>query len=117
MKQVVFLVQSAPHGTAAIPESQRCCLGLATLPFEIRYVLEADAVWALLPEQHPEAVGGYDAGELITQRAELDVALYVDQDALNSHGMAEADLRPEFTTVTREQIAEFIASADAVLTY
>ena len=117
MKQVVFLVQSAPHGTAAIPESQRSCLGLATMPFEIRYVLEADAVWALLPGQSPEAIGSSDARELVTQLADLDVALYVEKEALAVRGMAAADLGPEFTTVTREHIAEFIASADAVLTY
>ncbi len=117
MKQVVFLVQSAPHGTAAIPESQRSCLGLATMPFEISYVLEADAVWALLPGQRPEAIGSIDTLELVSQLADLDVALYVDRDALATRGIPEADLGPEFTTVTREQIAEFIASADAVLTY
>jgi tRNA 2-thiouridine synthesizing protein C len=117
MKQVVFLVRSAPHGTAAIPESHRSCLGLATLPFEMSYVLEADAVWALLPGQRPEAIGSTDTLELITQLADLDVGLYVDEEALAARGMAAADLGPEFTTVTREQIADFIASADAVLTY
>ena len=117
MKQVVFLVQSAPHGTAAIPESHRCCLGLATMPFEMRYVLEGDAVWALQPGQQSEVIGGTDARELITQLADLDVGLYVDEEALAARGMAAADLGPEFTTVTREQIADFIASADAVLTY
>ena len=117
MKQVVFLVQSAPHGTAAIPESQRSCLGLATMPFEMRYVLEGDAVWALLPGQRPEAIGGHDALELVTQLADLDVALCVEKEALVTRGISEADLGPEFTTVTRAEIAEFIASADAVLTY
>ena len=117
MKQVVFLVQSAPHGTAAIPESQRCCLGLATLPFEMRYVLEGDAVWALQPGQRSEVIGGTDARELVAQLADLDVGLYVEKEALATRGMVEGDLGPEFTTVTREQIAEFIASADAVLTY
>lgn len=117
MKQIVFLVQSAPHGTAAIPESHRCCLGLATLPFEMRYVLEDDAVWALQPGQRPEAIGGTDARELIAQLADLDVTVCVEEQALAARAMTEADLAPEFVVVTREQIAEFIAGADAVITY
>ena len=117
MKRILFLVQTAPYGSAAIPESARACLGLATMPLEISYALTGDAVWALLPAQEPAAIGATSARQVITDLADMDVSLLVDEGSLHERGMQAGDLGEEFSTVTREQIADRVANADAVLTY
>jgi len=117
MKKVLFLVRSAPYGSAAIPESVRACLGFGTMPLEVSYVLADDATWALLPDQQPEPIAGNDALALIRNLADLGVSLYVDEAALAARGLSVAGHGPEFTPLSPERIADLVAGADAVLTY
>ena len=117
MKRILILVQTAPYGSAAIPESARACLGLATMPLQISYVLAGDAVWALLPRQDPDPIGATNALQVIRDLAEMDVALLVEDRSLAERGLSPGDAGEEFTTITREQIADLVANADAVLTY
>ncbi len=116
MKTVLFMVRTAPHGSAAIPESHRACLGFATMPFEVRYLLTDDAVWALQPGQQAEAIGGHDARALIGGLADLGVTLFADADALDARGIARDALEP-IGVLGTDEIADLIAEADAVLTY
>ncbi len=117
MKRVVFLVRTPPYGSAAIPESTRTCLGLATMSLDLSYVLMDDATWAILPHQQPELIEGNDVLALITGLAELDVKLQVCSEGLAERGLSATDLRPEFSAISREAITELIAQADVVLTY
>jgi sulfur relay protein TusC/DsrF len=117
MKRVVFLVRTPPYGSAAISESTRTCLGLSAMSFDLSYVLMDDATWAILPQQRPELIEGNDVLALITGLAELDVKLRVCSEGLAERGLSATDLRPEFSPVSREGIADLIAQADVVLTY
>ena len=87
MKTVLFMVRTAPHGSAAIPESHRACLGFATMPFEVNYLLTDDAVWALQPGQDAEAIGGHDARALVSELGDLGVNLFAEADALQARGI------------------------------
>ena len=117
MKNVLFIVRTAPHGSAAVPESIRTCLGFGTMPFDIGYVLLDDATWAVLPNQRPESIGGNDALELISNLTDLGVRLYVESDALAERGLSVAGIEPEFVPLSQVQISDLIASADVVRTY
>jgi len=117
MKKVLFLVRTAPYGSAAIPESVRACLGFGTMPMEVRYVLMDDAVWALNPGQQPEAIGAPPVLRVLNSLADLDVELLADQGALAERGLSAEGVEPRFEAISREGIAELIASADVVMTY
>ena len=117
MKRILVLVQTAPYGSAAIPESARACLGLATMPLQISYVLAGDAVWALLPTQDPDPIGAANALQVIRDLGEMDVALLVEDRSLAERGLSLDDAGEGFNAVTREQIGDLVANADAVLTY
>jgi len=117
MKHALFIVRTAPYGSAAIPESVRSCLGFATMPFEISYLLSDDAVWALAPGQNPEALGAANAGELVEQLADLDVNLYAQAEALRERGLSLAGLDSSAQELSTEGIADLIATADVVMTY
>lgn len=117
MKKVLFLVRSAPYGSAAIPESVRACLGFGTMPLEVSYVLTDDATWVLLPDHQPEPIGGNDALALIGNLSDLGVRLYVDEAALAARGLTAGADAPEFVALPPDGIADLVAGADAVLTY
>lgn len=117
MKHVLFLVRTAPYGSAAIPESIRSCLGFATMPFRISYLLMDDAVWALAPGQQPESIGGAHVLKLVEQLADLDVSLLVEGQALSDRGLSVDASGAEYGCLSSEEIADLIASADVVMTY
>jgi tRNA 2-thiouridine synthesizing protein C len=117
MKHIVFLIRTAPYGSAAIAESARTCLGLAAMGFEISYVLTDDAAWTLLPNHAPEAIGGNNVRELVANLADLGVKLYVEDTALAERSVPAVDAGLEVWAVSAAEIADLIARADAVLTY
>jgi tRNA 2-thiouridine synthesizing protein C len=117
MKKIVYLVRTAPYGSSGIPESVRGCLGFATLPFDLHYILMDDAAWALLPAQQPEAIGGTDTWKLFEGLADLDVSLYVEAEALAERGLAVSGDGPPFKTLSDAEISALIGEADAVLTF
>ena len=117
MKSVLFLVRSAPYGSAAIPESVRACLGFGTMPMDVNYVLMDDAAWALTPNQRPEAIDASPVQQVLAALADLDVNLFVDSQALEERGLCLEGLPAHFTPASHERIADLIAGADAVLTY
>jgi len=117
MKRILFLVRSAPYGSATIAESVRGCLGFTTMPFELHYVLMDDAAWVLIPNQQPSAIGAAPVLGLLSNLAEADVRLYVDAVALQQRGLSVDGVEPAFVPLDTDGLAELIASADAVLTY
>lgn len=117
MKHVVFLVRSAPYGTAAIAESVRACLGFGAMPMAVSYVLMDDGVWALAPHQNAQAIGAKPVLEILSGLADLDVGLYAEQESLAERGLTVDGLEPAFTPISGSAIADLIARADAVLTY
>lgn len=117
MKRVLFLVRTAPYGSAAIPESVRSCMGFGTMPFHISYVLMDDAAWAVVPGQQPQAIHGNDALQLVQSLADLDIDLLVEEHALNERGLSVDGLDPAIRPVSQQEIAELIAQADMVMTY
>lgn len=117
MKQILFIVRTAPHGSAAIGESVRACLGFATMPVEVAYLLMGDGVWALQPGQRPAAIGGEDPLAHIGGLADLDVRLFVESEALSARGLSVEGLEFEIAPLGAEGIADLIAAADAVITY
>jgi len=117
LKHVLFIVRTAPYGSAAVPESVRSCLGFGTMPMLVSYLLMDDGVWAVAPSQEPSAIGGANALELIQGLSDLDVTLYAEIEALQARGLAVDGLEPGFAPVSRDEISELIAQSDIVMTY
>jgi tRNA 2-thiouridine synthesizing protein C len=117
VKSILFAVRTAPYGSAGIPESVRGCLGFATMPLDLHYLLLDDATWALAPGQNPAAIGNAPVPDLLEGLADADVKLYADAQSLADRGLAVEGLPFPVEALTREQIRELIARSDAVLTY
>jgi tRNA 2-thiouridine synthesizing protein C len=117
VKTILFVVRTAPYGSAGIPESVRNCLGFATMPLDLNYLLLDDATWALAPGQKPAAIGNAAIPDLLEGLADADVKLYADAESLADRALSVEGLAFEVQALTREQIRDLIAGSDAVLTY
>lgn len=117
VKKVLFIVRSAPYGTAAIPESVRACLGFATMTAEINYLLMDDGVWALMPDQQAGLIGAENTLEMIRQLDELGVALHVQRTALQERNLSLEEIGIPITALSPDGISKLIATVDAVITY
>ena len=117
MKNVLFLVRSAPYGSAGIPESVRSCLGFGAMPMDVHYVLMDDAVWALAPNQKPEAIDSTDIRRVLGGLEDLDVAVYAEEGALGERGLSLDGVRLKIEPISADGIADLTAGADVVLTY
>jgi tRNA 2-thiouridine synthesizing protein C len=117
MKSVLFLVRSAPYGSAGIPESVRSCLGFGAMPMNVSYVLLDDAVWALMPDQNPAAIHSTDVRKVLGGLEDLDVALYAGEASLADRGLTLEGATPTLAPITAAGIADLIATSDVVLTY
>lgn len=117
MKKVLFLVRTAPYGSAAIPESVRACLGFGTMPMEVSYVLMDDATWALAPGQRPESIGASSVQTTLAALGGVDVEVLVEAEALAERGLTAEGAGPGVRAVSGAQIADLVAAADVVMTY
>ena len=117
VKKVLFMVRSAPYGTAAIPESVRACLGFATMTGEVSYLLMNDAVWALMPDQQAGLINAENALEMLRQLNELGVALHVETTALQQRDLPLEEVDIPVAPLSQDEISDLIATVDAVITY
>lgn len=117
MKKILFLIRTAPYGSAGIAEGVRSALGFATLPYEINVILMDEAVWALLPNQRPDAIGSATTWSLFETLADIDVILNADSEAIAERGITISSDGPKFNILNSDEISALIGQADAVLTY
>ena len=117
MKKILFLMRTAPYGSAGIAEGARSALGFATLPYEINIILMDEAVWALLPSQQPEGIGSTNTWSLFETLADIDVILNADSEAITERGITIPSDGPKFNVLNSDEISALIGQADAVLTY
>jgi len=117
MKKILFIMRTAPYGSAGIAEGVRSALGFATLPFELNIILMDEAVWAFLPNQQPEGIGGNPTWSLFETLTDIDVTLNADSEAINERGLAVQSDMPKFNILNSDEISALIGQADAVLTY
>jgi len=117
MKSVLFLVRTAPYGSAAIPEGVRACMGFATMPLDLSFLLTDDATWALAPNQRPESIGAPSVLGLIEGLLDADVKVLADREALQARGLKIDDLPDGVSAVNPEELAGLVRSSHAILTY
>jgi len=117
MKSVLFLVRTAPYGSAAIPEGVRACMGFATMPLDLSFLLTDDATWALAPNQKPESIGAASVLSLIEGLVDADVKVLADREAMEARGLRPDNLPDGVSPVTRGELAGLVRSSHAILTY
>ncbi len=117
MKTVLFLVRSAPYGSAAIPEGARACLGFATMPLDLTFLLTEDAAWACAPDQVPESIQAPAVPALLETLLDADVKVAVDAEALSARGLDPQGLPEGVVAVSAAAIGDLVHHSDAILTY
>jgi tRNA 2-thiouridine synthesizing protein C len=105
-KSLLVIVRHTPYGSSLSRSSIEVALTSATFDQTVAVLFMGHGVLHLLCEQNSEALGIRNIAKLISSFPLYDLNnIYVDQGALEQHGLQKADLLldPEFLNETAMQ--------------
>ncbi|ASP39782.1 hypothetical protein CHH28_14355 [Bacterioplanes sanyensis] len=112
---ILVMVRSAPTPD---PEALELILALAAFELPPKVIFEGAGMGWLLKDAQALHLGGKSPAKLVKSLPlfDCDQVYYLDQDAIQ--GVIDAtQLTPSATPATREQIRQWIASADHCLSF
>jgi tRNA 2-thiouridine synthesizing protein C len=105
-KSLLVIVRHTPYGSSLARSSIEVALTSATFNQTVAVLFMGHGVLQLLPEQKSDALGVRNIAKLITSFPLYDLNnIFVDQDALEQHGLEKKDLigDPEILSETALQ--------------
>jgi tRNA 2-thiouridine synthesizing protein C len=105
-KSLLVIVRHTPYGNSLGRSSLEVALTSATFDQTVGVLFMGHGVLQLLPEQNSDALGVRNIAKLIASFPMYDLNnIYVDQYALEQHGLQKTDLllEPEFLNETAMQ--------------
>jgi tRNA 2-thiouridine synthesizing protein C len=105
-KSLLVIVRHTPYGNSLARSSLEVALTSATFDQTVGVLFMGHGVLQLLPEQNSDALGVRNIAKLIASFPLYDLNnIYVDQYALEQHGLQKTDLllEPEFLNETAMQ--------------
>lgn len=115
-KIIVVVVRHSPFNTARDEEALRVAVGLTIANPDPAVLLLDDAVWLALPLA-PEVIDRPHVRKHWETLADLGVRRLVERESLDERGIAPARLVAGVQTLSRAEVADLLAVAEAVLVY
>ncbi len=116
MEKALFLVRSAPYGTASSGEAYRAIIGLGGLGLPTTVVLLCDGVFNAVKGQEPADLDMQPIEKAYESISEFDVSLYIldksiDERELNKEGLIEAEI------IDCDKLKQLIDDHDCVISF
>jgi sulfur relay (sulfurtransferase) DsrF/TusC family protein len=115
-KRIVVVVRHSPFNTARDEEALRVAVGLTIANPDPAVLLLDDAVWLALPLA-PEAIDRPQVRKHWETLADLGLRRLAERESLRERGITPERLAAGVETVSRSEVADLLAVADAVLVY
>ncbi len=118
MKQLGFMLQHPPHGTASTREGLDAILAASALCEQVRVFFVHDGVYALKKEQYPRGVGARDIAKtfgLLTLYEINDVI--VCEQSLSQRGISPDQLILSVTILPAIALSKKLAACDILLSF
>ena len=87
MEKALFLVRSAPYGTASSGEAYRAIIGLGGMGTPTSVVLMCDGVYNVKKGQNPEKLDMHPIEKAYETLAEYDIKLYILKKSLEERNL------------------------------
>ena len=114
----LFMMKRAPHGTIYPHEGLEVILIMAAYDQIINVVFTDDGVYCLKKGMNTAGIGVKDYSPTFKVLEPYGIEhLYVDREALEERGLAEADLIAGVEVVDKEEIANVIREQDVILPF
>lgn len=116
MEKALFLVRSAPYGTASSGEAYRAIIGLGGMGLPTSVVLMCDGVFNAVKGQEPAELDMQPIEKAYESISEFDVTLYIlDKSAedrgLNKEGLIDAEI------IDCDKLKQLIDDHDCVISF
>lgn len=117
-KKFLYVNRRAPYGTIYALESLEVVLIGAAFEQDVSLAFLGDGVYQLAKGQDTQAVQVKNFSPAFRALEDYDVTkLYVEKEALEARGLAEADLLVPVQVVGAERMAEIMEAQDVILTF
>ena len=126
MRKVSILFRKAPYGSVNNVEGFRVCTALAAYgaigreqsEIDTNAIFIDDGVFAALKGQDPKGIGLPPEESAYKKLVDLDVKLYILEEALRERGIAREDLiETEYTIIDRSMLSELISQSDFTMSF
>ncbi|WP_105259093.1 sulfurtransferase complex subunit TusC [Pseudoalteromonas sp. T1lg88] len=116
MKHIVVISQQAPYQQQSLKEALDLLLIFAAIDQEVSWLIEGDAVFALLAEQQPKLLGQKDFTKALKMLELYDIdSIYVCSESLSDRGMDESALILDVKNVLAQDKQALLAKATQVV--
>lgn len=116
MNSFLIISRQAPYGSAAAREALDLALACALFDREVALLLLDDAVYQLLPEHNPTAIGQKNLGAMQQSLPLYDVEkIFVCSASLHARGISEEQLALTVVPVEPQQLKSVIRQYEAVI--
>lgn len=117
-KSVLILNRTGPYGSTKPREALDVALTCSIFEMPVSLLFLDDGVLQLLKNQNPEALRQKNLESILSSLPMYDIEkLYVSEEALMIHALAEENLSLPVTVINSEQMADLINNHDTVLTF
>ncbi|WP_185961239.1 sulfurtransferase complex subunit TusC [Telmatospirillum sp. J64-1] len=117
MKNFVFVVRRAAHGTAHGRELAEAAMLAGAMDQSVAVAFLDDGVFQLKSGQCPAAVGAVAVTGPLAALAEDGLArLYVESESLAERNLSAEDLAVATQVLTRAEMSDLLGRADVILT-
>lgn len=118
VKKFLYVNRKAPYGTIYALESLEVVLIAAAFDQDVSMVFLDDGVFQLKKGQETQGIGMKNFSPTYRALEGYDVEkLYVEAESMNERGLTEDDLLVPVEVISRQDMAELMASQDVVLSF
>ena len=115
MSKILVISRKAPYGSSAPREALDLALAGALFDQSISILLLDDAVFQLLPGQHPKAIGQKNLGAIMQSLPIYDIDnIFIAERALKERGLTASTLSLPAKAISTAEIKQLIQEQDQV---
>ena len=117
-KSILTVLTRSPYGGATAREALDAILTAAAFEVPVSLLFMDDAVYQLLPDQHPEAIAAKDLSSTLPVLPMYDVEnIFVDRLSLTQRGMDPTQLILGVTAVEGDALRALFQDHDRILSF
>ncbi|HQQ64324.1 MAG TPA: sulfurtransferase complex subunit TusC [Pseudomonadales bacterium] len=115
-KNILFILQHAPHGNSSTRESLDAALACAAFDQQVQLLFIDEGVWNLLPGQHAGAINSKDTGKMLGALAYYDIRdVFADSFSLQARQLPADALAIPVTILPADAVRALVKHADCVI--
>lgn len=115
-KNILFILQRAPHGNSSGRETLDAALACAAFDQHVQLLFIDDGVWHLLPDQQADTIDSKDTSKMLGALAYYDISeVFADASSLQARQLPTEKCTIPVTELAEDAVRLLIQQADCVI--